>query len=64
MALNTLKLHSCKWDLRAPNMNKDKQLFMFSVIDKLGAALARQTGQEEGEAKGQLWQKLSDEREC
>ena len=28
-------------------------------IDKLGAALARQTGQEEGEAKGQIWQKLS-----
>ena len=28
-------------------------------VVKLGTALARQTGQEEGEVKGQLWQKLS-----
>ena len=28
-------------------------------VGKLGTALARQTGQEEGEVKGRLWQKLS-----
>ena len=28
-------------------------------VEKLASTLARQTGQEEGEARGQLWQKLS-----